>query len=171
APRGLPQVEIAFDIDASGILTATAKDKASGHSQSIKVEGSIGLSKEEVEKMKKEAEINAADDQKKRDLSEARNLADNLVYASENAIKDAGDKVSAEVKKEVEDKLGELKKVKDGDNIDDIKAKTQELSQVIQKIGEAMYKSTPGGQPDSQQKPPEGGGAPKPEEGEYHEKK
>ncbi len=142
APRGIPQVEVKFDIDANGILTVTAIDKASNKTQSIKVEGSIGLSKEDIEKMKKEAEVNAADDLKKKELIEAKNIADNLIYQSEKTIKEAGEKASAEMKKEVEDKIAELKKVKDGDNMEDIKGKTEELSQAIQKIGAAMYQAT-----------------------------
>jgi molecular chaperone DnaK len=162
SPRGLPQIEVTFDIDANGILTVTAKDKATGKSQSIKLEGSIGLSKEDVEKMKKEAELHAEEDLKKRELIEARNLADNLIYTSEKALREAGDKVSAEIKKEIEEKIEALKKVKDSDNIEDIKNKTQELSQIIQKVGAEMYKAAGG------QKPPEEG--PQPEEGKYKEK-
>jgi len=162
SPRGLPQIEVAFDIDANGILTVTAKDKATGKSQSIKLEGSIGLSKEDVEKMKKEAELHAEEDLKKRELIEARNLVDNLIYTSEKALREAGDKVSAEIKKEIEEKIEALKKVKDSDNIEDIKNKTQELSQIIQKVGAEMYKAAGG------QKPPEEG--PQPEEGKYKEK-
>jgi len=153
APRGIPQVEVKFDIDANGVLTVTAIDKASNKSQSIKVEGSIGISKEDIEKMRKDAEIHAAEDQKKKESIEVKNIADNLIYQSEKTIKDAGDKVSAEAKKEVEDKITELKKVKDGDNIEEIKGKTEELSQAIQKVGAAMYQA--------QQQPQE----PKKEEG------
>ena len=162
SPRGLPQIEVTLDIDANGILTVTAKDKATGKSQSIKLEGSIGLSKEDVEKMKKEAELHAEEDLKKRELIEARNLVDNLIYTSEKALREAGDKVSAEIKKEIEEKIEALKKVKDSDNIEDIKNKTQELSQIIQKVGAEMYKAAGG------QKPPEEG--PQPEEGKYKEK-
>lgn len=150
APRGIPQVEVKFDIDANGILTVTAIDKASNKSQSIKVEGSIGLSKEDIEKMKKDAEVNAADDQKKREIIEARNIADNLIYQSEKTIKEAGEKITPELKKDVEDKIAELKKVKDGDNMDDIKGKTEELSQAIQKVGAAMYQAN---QPQEPQEP------------------
>ena len=139
SPRGIPQVEVKFDIDANGILTVTAIDKASNKSQSIKVEGSIGLSKEEIEKMKKDAEMNAADDQKKREVIESKNIAENLIYQSEKTLKEGGDKVPAEAKKEVEDRISELKKVKDGDNMEEIKKKTEELSQAIQKVGAAMY--------------------------------
>jgi len=168
APRGIPQVEVTFDIDANGILTVTAKDKATNKTQSIRIEGTIGLSKEEVEKMKKEADLHAEEDKKKRELIEARNIADNLVYMTEKTLREAGDKVSADVKKEIEEKAEALKKVKDGDNIEEIKSKTAELSQLIQKIGAEMYKAA-GGQ-EGQQKPPEERQGPKPEEGEYKEK-
>jgi molecular chaperone DnaK len=161
APRGLPQVEVSFDVDANGIVTVTAKDKATGKTQSVRIEGSVGLSKEEIEKMKKEAEIHAQDDKKKQELIEARNLADNLVYTTEKALKDAGDKVSADTKKKIEEAVEALKKVKDTDKVDEIKQKTQELSQVVQQIGSELYKT-------AQPKPEEKKG---PEEGEYKEKK
>lgn len=148
APRGLPQVEVKFDIDASGILTVVATDKATGKTQSIKVQGSIGLSKEDIEKMKKEAEINAVEDQKKKELIEARNMADNLVYASEKSIKDNEDKITSELKSEIQAKVEDLKKIKDSDNINDIRTKSEELSAVLQKIGEQVYKQQPaGGEP------------------------
>jgi molecular chaperone DnaK len=162
APRGVPQIEVTFDIDANGILTVTAKDKATNRSQSIRIEGSIGLSKEEIERMKREAELHAEEDRKKRELSEAKNLADNLIYTTEKTLREVGDKVSPDTKKEIEEKMNELKKVRDGDNIEDIKQKTQELSQVIQKIGAEMYKTT-------QEKKPDEGEGPKAEEGEYRE--
>ncbi|MCD6528497.1 molecular chaperone DnaK [bacterium] len=165
APRGVPQIEVTFDIDANGILNVRAKDKATGKSQSIRIEGSCGLTKEEVEKLKKEAEIHAAEDQKKRELIEARNIADNLIYTTEKTLKDAGDKISQDIKKEIEEKLAELKKVKDSDKIEEIKAKTKDLSQAIQKVGTEMYKA-------AQEKKPEDKGKDKrkPEEGEYKEK-
>ena len=153
SPRGIPQVEVKFDIDANGILTVTAIDKASNKSQSIKVEGSIGISKEDIEKMKKDAEVHAAEDQKKKESIEAKNIADNLIYQSEKTIKDAGEKVTAEAKKEVEDKISELKKVKDGDNIEEIKKKTEELSQAIQKVGAAMYQTTQNQEPKKEEGP------------------
>jgi len=139
APRGLPQIEVKFDIDASGILTVTASDKATQKTQSIKVQGSIGLSKEDIEKMKKDAEKYAEEDQKKRDLIEARNIADSLIYNTEKTLKENGDKVSEDIKTEVNQKLEELKKVKDSDSIDDIKKNTDNLSEVIQKIGSQIY--------------------------------
>ncbi len=161
APRGIPQIEVTFDVDANGILTVTAKDKATGKSQSIRIEGSIGLSKEEIQKMKREAELHAEEDKRKRELIETKNVADSLIYTSERALREAGDKISTSAKKEAEEKIEALKKVKDSDNMDDIKNKNSELSQVIQKIGAELYKSAQGGQAD-EQKPPE--------EGEYKEK-
>ena len=162
APRGLPQVEVTFDVDANGIVTVSAKDKATGKTQSVRIEGSVGLSKDEIEKMKEEAEVHAEEDKKKQELIEAKNLADNLVYTTEKAVKDAGDKVSADTKKKIEEKVEALKKVKDGDNMEEIKSKTADLSQVIQQIGAELYKQNPG-----QPKPEENKG---PEEGEYKEK-
>ena len=165
APRGIPQVEVTFDIDASGILTATAKDKATGKSQSIRIEGSIGLSKEDIERMKREAEAHAEEDKAKRELSEAKNLADSLVYTTEKTLREAGGPtgggypISSETKKEIEQKLNELKKVKESDNLEEIKQKTSELSQVIQKVGAEMYRAA------GEKKPEEEG--PKAEEGEY----
>ncbi len=141
APRGIPQIEVTFDVDANGILTVTAKDKATSKSQSIKIEGSIGLSKEEIEKMKKEAELHAEEDKKKKELIEVRNIADNLVYTCEKTLREAGDKISKDLKKEIEGKIEELKKIKDGDNMEEIKNKTNELSQVIQKAGAELYKT------------------------------
>jgi len=165
APRGIPQIEVTFDIDANGILSVTAKDRATGKSQSIRIEGSTGLSKEEVEKLKKEAEIHAQEDQKKHEASEAKNVADTLIYTAEKALRDAGDKVSADSKKEIEEKISELRKVKDLGDSAEIKAKTEDLSIAIQKIGEAMYKKQEG-------KPGESGGNKEtgPQEGEYKEK-
>ncbi|MBI4123146.1 MAG: molecular chaperone DnaK [Parcubacteria group bacterium] len=146
APRGLPQIEVTFDIDANGILQVIAKDKASGKNQSIRIEGSTGISKEEVERMRKEAELHAEEDQKRRDLIDARNSADALLYTAEKALKDAGDKVSSEVKKEVEEKAGALKKVKDQDIMEDIRQATDALSQALQKIGTEMNKQAEQGQ-------------------------
>ncbi|MCK4781510.1 molecular chaperone DnaK [Candidatus Parcubacteria bacterium] len=173
APRGVPQIEVSFDIDANGILEVSAKDKASGKTQSIRIEGSSGVSKEEVEKMKKDAELHKEDDKKKQELIEAKNMANSLVYTTEKTIKDAGDKVSADSKKEIEEKIENLKQVKDGDNIEDIKSKTSELSEAIQKIGTEMYKQTEEKKPESEKKPEEKkpeDEEKKPEEGEYKEK-
>ena len=163
APRGIPQIEVTFDVDANGILAVAAKDKASGKSQSIRIEGSCGLSKEEVERMKKEAELHAAEDQKKKELIEAKNLADNLIYTTEKTLREAGDKVSADLKKEIEEKIEALKKVKESDNIEEIKQKTSELSQAIQKAGAELYRTSQGEKPKENEEP-------KAEEGEYKEK-
>lgn len=168
APRGLPQIEVSFDIDANGILNVSAKDKASGKSQSIRIEGSSGLSKEDIEKMKKDAELHADQDKKKRDLIETRNLADNLIYTTEKTLKDAADKVAKETKEDVEKKIDELKKVKDDDKIEEIKQKTEALSQVIQKVGAEMYKQSQ--QTNPTQPPKDNEDKPKAEEGEYKEK-
>lgn len=142
APRGLPQIEVTFDVDANGILTATAKDKATGRSQSIRIEGTIGLSKEEIEKMKREAQLHAKEDRKKRELAQVKNAADTLIYTCEKTLRESKEKISEDLKKEIKQKIDDLKKVKEGDKIEDIKTKTIGLSQVIQKIGVQMYKKT-----------------------------
>lgn len=139
APRGIPQVEVEFDIDANGILNVTAKDKATGKSQSIKIEASSGLSKEEIERMTKDAEMHAEEDKQKKELVEARNLADTLVYSTEKAMRDAGDKLTEDEKKPVQEAIEELNKVKNGEDLSAIKAKTETLSQAAQKIGEKLY--------------------------------
>ncbi|MDP4007041.1 MAG: molecular chaperone DnaK [bacterium] len=146
ASRGVPQVEVVFDIDANGILQVSAKDKASGKTQTIRIEGSSGISKEEAERMRKEAELYEEKDKKKRELVEVRNTADTLLYATEKTLRDAGDKVSVEDKKGVEEKLDALKKVKDGEAIEEIQKATEELSEAIQKIGASLYQKPEEGQ-------------------------
>ena len=140
APRGVPQVEVTFDIDANGILNVTAKDKASQKTQSIRIEGSTGMSKEEVEQMRKAAEMHEEEDKKRKDLIELKNTADTLVYTVEKTLRDAGDKIAEDLKKEITEKLDSLKKAKEGDILEDIKRATEDLSQAIQKAGAAMYK-------------------------------
>ncbi len=140
APRGMPQIEVTFDIDANGILNVKAKDKATGKEQSIKITGSTGLSKEEVEKMTKEAELHAKEDEEKKAQVETRNQADSLIFTAEKSLKDAGDKVSEDVKKEIEEKIKNLKDILDTGSKEEIETKTKELSDHLQKIGEAMYK-------------------------------
>ncbi|MFA6427967.1 MAG: molecular chaperone DnaK [Candidatus Buchananbacteria bacterium] len=139
APRGMPQVEVAFDLDANGILNVKAKDKATNKEQHITITASTGLSKEEVEKMKKDAELHAEEDKTKKELIEQKNLAENLIFTAEKALKDAGDKVTPELRKEVMDKIEDLKKVKDGSDKELIKTNFQGLSETLQKIGQAMY--------------------------------
>ena len=143
SPRGVPQIEVTFDIDANGILNVTAKDKASGKSQSIRIEGSTGISKEEVERMRKEAELHGEEDKKKQDLIEARNASDTIMYTTEKSLRDAGDKVGEALKKEIEEKLEALKKAKESDSIEEIKQVTEQLAQAIQKIGPAMNQNPP----------------------------
>ncbi|HPO68588.1 MAG TPA: molecular chaperone DnaK [Candidatus Pacearchaeota archaeon] len=166
APRGVPQIEVTFDIDSNGILNVSAKDKATGKSQSIRIESSIGISKEEVERMKKEAEMYAEEDKKKKELIEARNLADNLIYTCEKTLRDAGDKIKEENKKEIETKIEELKKVKDSDNIDEIKNKTKDLSDSIQKIGAELYQEAQEKKEENKEEKKDNN---EPEEGEYKE--
>lgn len=141
SPRGIPQIEVSFDIDASGILSVTAKDKASGKSQSIRIESSTGLSKDEIEKMKKDAELHAEEDKKKKELIETKNLADTLAYTTEKALKDAGNKITDDERKPVLEKLEALKQVKDGSDAAAIKKATEELSTAAQRIGEKLYKA------------------------------
>jgi len=157
SPRGVPQVEVTFDIDASGILNVKAKDKATGKEQSIKITGSTGLSKEEVEKMTKEAEMHASEDAEKKDKVEAKNNADSLIFTAEKSLKDAGDKVNAELKKEVEDKVSALKSVLEAGTKEDLETKTKDLSDSLQKIGQAAYSSSAKA-PEDKQKPEEKSG-------------
>jgi molecular chaperone DnaK len=147
APRGMPQVEVTFDVDASGILTVKAKEKTTGKEQSIRIEGSTGLSKEDIEKMRADAEANAAEDEKRKGLVEARNIADQAIYAAEKAIKENGEKAGAEVVKEVQDKVDALKTAKGSEDVTTITSATEALSTSLSKIGEAMIKN---------QTPPEG---------------
>lgn len=139
APRGVPQVEVIFDIDANGILNVSAKDKATSKEQKITITGSSGLSEEEVEKMQKEAEKHAEEDKKKKELVETKNMADSLIYSTEKTLKDAGDKVKAEDKKGIEDLAEKLKKEKEGEDLEAIKKAYEELGEAVQKIGAAMY--------------------------------
>jgi len=139
SPRGVPQIEVTFDIDANGILNVKAKDKATGKEQSITITASTQLSKDEVEKMRREAEAHADEDKKKQELIELQNQAETLVYTAEKALKDAGAKVPEKDKKEIESKIEALKKVQKSDKKDEIKKAVDDLNQVIQKIGQAMY--------------------------------
>lgn len=140
APRGVPQVEVSFDIDANGILSVSAKDKASGKSQSVRIEASTALSKEEIEKLKNDAAAHAEEDAKRRELVEARNLGESLAYSAEKALKDAGDKVSEEIKTSVEEKVKAVRDVLAGEDVAAIKNASDALSSEMQKIGEQLYK-------------------------------
>ncbi len=139
ASRGVPQIEVTFDIDTNGILNVKAKDKATNKEQHITITDSSALSKEEIEKMKQEAEAHATEDRQKKELIEIRNQADTLIFSTEKALKDAGDKVKPDDKKQVEEKLEELKKIKDSSEIEPLKKAIDELSQEIQKIGAQLY--------------------------------
>lgn len=141
APRGVPQVEVSFDIDANGILNVKAVDKASGKEQTITITASSGLSDDEIEKMKKDAEAHADEDKKKRESIELKNQADTMVYTTEKMLSEAGDKITEEDKAPVEEKLEALKKVKDGDDLEAIKKAADELTDVAQKVGAKMYQA------------------------------
>lgn len=173
SPRGIPQVEVAFDIDANGILNVTASDKATGKKQTVHIEASTGLSKEEVEKMKKDAEIHAGEDKAKKETIEARNQAENMVYLSEKTLREAGDKVSAEERKEVESKINDVKDALSGNDNKRIKETAEKLSLEISKIGAKMYQ---GGQnqPNTdqpKQSSEENKGDSKPQDVDFEEKK
>ncbi|MBT3338611.1 MAG: molecular chaperone DnaK [Anaerolineae bacterium] len=139
AARGVPQIEVTFDIDANGIIKVTASDKATGRSQDITITASSGLSDAEVEKMRKDAEEHADEDAKRKDLIETRNTADNTAYGAEKAIKDLGDKLPDEVKTEVEEAVAEVRKVLDSEDVEEIKKATEALNEVVQKIGASVY--------------------------------
>lgn len=153
APRGLPQIEVSFDIDANGILSVKAHDKGTGREQKITITASSGLSREEVEKMQREAEAHAGEDAKKREEIEARNVADNLAYTAEKTLREQGDKIASDLKGEVEGKVEALKSALSGSDIGQVNSAAQELSEVLQKVGEAVYQQA--------ETPP-----PSPEEGE-----
>ncbi len=143
SPRGVPQIEVTFDVDANGILKVSAQDKATGKSQHITITASSGLNDAEIEKMRKDAEAHAEEDRKRKDLIEARNNADNTVYAGEKALRDLGDKVPAEIKAEVEAKSAEVKEAAKGEDVETIKAAVDALGQSIQKIGASVYGQEP----------------------------
>jgi len=177
APRGIPQVEVTFDLDANGILNVVAKDKATNKEQKITITASSGLSKEEIEKMKKEAEIHAEEDKKKKDNIEIKNQAEAVVFTTEKLLKESGDKMKEEDKKELESKLEELKKIKDGEDYEGMKKSMEDLNTIAQKIGAAMYQqnqSTPGAGNNSEQNSSGTNGEKKDDEvveGEVEEKK
>lgn len=139
APRGIPQIEVSFDLDASGILTVKAKDKATGKEQSIKITGSTGLTKDEISKIREEAEKHAEDDKKETEKIEARNKADSLIYTAEKSLKDAGDKAPKELKEEIETKIKKVKEILEKGDAVEIETTTKELSESLQKVGQYMY--------------------------------
>ena len=180
APRGVPQIEVSFDLDANGILNVKARDKATGKEQKITITASSGLSKEEVEKMKKEAEIHAEDDKKKKEQVEAKNHAEAVIFQTEKLLKESGDKMKPEDKQELEDKLASLRKVKGTGTPEELTKEMEALSQVAQKIGAAMYSASatpPAGEAGAEGQQASGESKPEdkkdgePVEGEFEEKK
>jgi molecular chaperone DnaK len=154
APRGVPQVEVTFDIDANGILNVTAADKATGRSQKITITASSGLSEQEVEKMKKEAEAHAEEDKKRKELIEVRNNADNTAYTAEKLLRENGDKIDDATKKDINDKVAKLRETMNGEDAAAIRKLTEELGQAVQAVGASMY------QQQQQQGGGQAGGAP-----------
>jgi molecular chaperone DnaK len=157
APRGVPQIEVTFDIDANGIVNVSAKDTATGKEQSIQITASSGLSKDEIDELIKDAELHAEDDKKKRELVDARNQADALIYSTEKSIKDLGDKIDEATKSKVESTIEPLKKAMEGDDTEEIKRLTEEMTQASHKLAEAMYQQA--SQADAQQQEGAGGAA------------
>jgi molecular chaperone DnaK len=163
APRGIPQIEVTFDIDANGILKVTAQDKATQRTQHITITASSGLSDSEVERMRKDAEAHSEEDRKRKELIEARNAADNAMYTAEKSLRDLGDKVPANIKTQVEEQVAKVRGVINSDNSESIRHETEELFRVVQQIGTAAYQqsapgeATPGS--DSEGGGNEGGGS------------
>jgi molecular chaperone DnaK len=141
APRGVPQIEVTFDIDANGIVNVSAKDKATGKEQAIRIQASGGLTEEDIQSMVSDAEAHAEEDRKKRELVDAKNQAEALIHTTEKTVSEAGENISAEDKKAVEDAVAALRTAIENEDLEDIKAKTEALSQASSKLGEAMYKA------------------------------
>ncbi|MBI2836611.1 MAG: molecular chaperone DnaK [Chloroflexi bacterium] len=171
APRGLPQVEVTFDIDANGILSVRARDKGTGREQKITITATSGLSKDEVEKMRREAEAHAAEDAKRREEVETRNAADTLVYTAEKTLRDNKDKIPADLNQEVEKKISALQSAQQGQDIEALRRATQELSDALQKVGAAVYQQQQQPPPPGGEQPPPGGKGPEEGtvEGEFRE--
>ena len=146
APRGVPQVEVTFDIDANGIVNVSARDKATSKEQSIRIQANGGLSEEDIERMVREAESNKADDEKRKAAVEAKNQADAVLHSSEKALAEHGDKVGADDKAAIESAIADLKGVLESGDADELSAKTQALIQASMKLGEAMYAAQQGGE-------------------------
>ena len=165
APRGIPQIEVTFDIDANGILNVKAQDKASGKEQKITITASSGLSKEEIEKLRQEAEQHAAEDQKKKEAAELKNQADSVIFQLEKLLKESGDKMKAEDKAQLEAKLAELKKAKEGDDLENLRQQMTEINQLAQTIGASMYQQSAGANPDANSGPDDNHGGDNPNSG------
>ena len=161
APRGVPQVEVTFDIDANGILNVTALDKATGRSQKITITASSGLTEEEIERMKSEAEKHAEEDEKRKELIEAKNYAENAAYTAEKMLRENGDKIDESPKKKVEEMAESLRKTAQGEDLTAIKKATEELTQLVQQVGASLHQQGEGAQeaPGQAQQESESGGA------------
>ena len=172
APRGVPQVEVTFDMDASGILTVTAKDKATGKTTNIKITGAVGLSEDEIKRMQAEAEAHKAEDSRRAELVEAKNKADSMVATAEKAIKDAGDKVDVKIKEDVTEKVKKVKEVagKEDSSKEDIESATKDLSDTLSQIGQAMYGDQKGQSKPGEPTSAESSGGAKEEDGEEKKK-
>jgi molecular chaperone DnaK len=169
APRGVPQIEVTFDIDANGILSVKAIDKGTGKEQKITITASSGLSKEEVERMQREAEMHAAEDAKRREEVETRNTADTLAYTAEKTLREHKDKIPSDLNQEVESKVAAVRSALQGTDIDAIRRSTRELSDVMQKVGATIYQQPPPPPPGGEPPPGEGGGEEGTVEGEFRE--
>ncbi len=171
APRGVPQIEVTFDLDSNGILSVQARDKATGKEQKVTITASSGLNKDEIERMVRESEQHAEEDAKRRELIEARNIADNLVYNAEKSLRDLGEQVAADVRSEVEAKISDVREVMNGDDAARIRSAATSLTESIQKIGSAMYGAPGQPGPDGTGPQPQPAGAPEEGtvEGEFHE--
>jgi molecular chaperone DnaK len=157
APRGVPQIEVTFDIDANGIVHVSAKDLGTGKEQKIRIESSSGLNDQEIDRMVKEAELHAEEDKREKEKAEARNEADTMIYSTEKNIKDLGDKVNAADKSKTEEAIADLRKALGGEDIQAIKDKTEALKQVSYKIAEELYKQQAAQQPGQDGAGPQGG--------------
>jgi molecular chaperone DnaK len=161
APRGVPQIEVTFDIDANGIVQVSAKDKATGKEQQVRIQASGGLNDSDIQRMVKEAELHATDDKKRKELVEARNHADGSIHSLEKSLKEYGDKLQPDQKSAIETEIAGLKSVMDGEDVEAIKAKTESLLQASMKLGEVIYKA-------AQEAEAAGGAAPPHPEAEAH---
>lgn len=171
SPRGIPQIEVTFDIDSNGILNVTAVDKATGRQQSVRITASTGLSKEEIEKMKQEAEQYAAQDRERRELTETKIVAENLVYAAERSLREAGEKIPADLKTRIETKINDLKKAIEANDVNTIKSQIEEVNRILTEIGSHLYRQEgPGPQSEAENQSPNSPEEEKPKDADFEEK-
>jgi len=170
SPRGMPQIEVTFDIDANGILSVKAKDKATGKEQSVRIEASSGLSKEDIEKMKRDAEIHAEEDRKKKEEVETKNNAEHIIYQTEKTLREYGDKIKPEHKTDIDGKLEALKKAKEGSDAAETKRAMEALGLAVQQIGQDIYKQQPHEHPEDSKKNEDVGDQPPVQDAQVEEK-